>query len=167
MINVSTRAFASTVTLGMLWFGLPDVTVRFHSSKLKQWQIMCHICWQQRIISTLASNGRMTQVRLTSCSPFPVSWNTPVFWEVSRWDLRALFPIPTCWHPARIRWRLNCSSSSSSVVLMSSSGEIPAGHSPSTSNRLLQELVPLALARRDPDVTATGAFQHSGRRGDV
>lgn len=35
------------------------------------------------------------QVCLTSCRPFAVSWNTPVFWEVSRWDFSALFPIWT------------------------------------------------------------------------
>lgn len=34
-------------------------------------------------------------VSLTSWSPFAVSWNTPVFWEVSRWDFSALFPIWT------------------------------------------------------------------------
>lgn len=32
---------------------------------------------------------------LTSSSPFPVSWNTPVFCDVSRCDLSALFPIRT------------------------------------------------------------------------
>ena len=36
-----------------------------------------------------------TGVSLTSWSPFAVSWNTPVFWEVSRWDFSALFPIWT------------------------------------------------------------------------
>lgn len=44
---------------------------------------------------TVLNTALKSIVILTSSSPFPVSWKTPVFWEVSRCDLSALFPIWT------------------------------------------------------------------------
>lgn len=38
---------------------------------------------------------RHTKSHITSVSPFPVSWNTPVFCAVSKWAFSALFPILT------------------------------------------------------------------------
>ena len=45
--------------------------------------------------ATIPSVSAQSNSPLTSCRPFSVSWKTPVFWDVSRWDFRALFPIRT------------------------------------------------------------------------
>lgn len=56
----------------------------------------------------MASHGGLSpeEQPLTSCRPFSVSWKTPVFWDVSRWDFRALFPIGTL-VPANVEGRVS------------------------------------------------------------
>lgn len=44
----------------------------------------------QQIISFSTCSSQNVR---TSERPFPVSWNTPVFWAVSKWAFKALFPI--------------------------------------------------------------------------
>lgn len=51
-----------------------------------------------RPAATAISVSAQKSSPLTSCRPFSVSWKTPVFWAVSRWDLRALLPIRTLVH---------------------------------------------------------------------